>query len=118
MRTSTFTKVPFASLEPVTAIQALVTDHAARSHSSPMDEMTPEERRERRRLRREKQREDNVKRAAKMHVARRKLDAKTAAALPELKQSVHVGCSGWRYLDPVTSENPSCRGPRRRASGG
>jgi hypothetical protein len=53
--------------------------------------MTPEERRERRRMRREKQREDNVKRAAKMHVARIKIDAKTAAALPELKQSVHVG---------------------------
>jgi hypothetical protein len=59
--------------------------------------MTPEERREWRRLRREKQREDNVKRAAKMHVARIKIDSKTAAALPELKQSVHVGCSGWRY---------------------
>ena len=60
-------------------------------------ELTLEERRERRRLRREKQREDNVKRASKMHVARIKIDAKTAAALPELKQSVHVGCSGWRY---------------------
>jgi hypothetical protein len=60
-------------------------------------ELTLEERRERRRLRREKQREDNVKRAAKMHVARIKIDATTAAALPELKQSVQVGCSGWRY---------------------
>jgi len=57
--------------------------------------MTPEERRERRRLRREKQREDNVKRAAKMHVARIKIDAKTAAALPELKQSV-AGVQAWR----------------------
>jgi hypothetical protein len=65
--------------------------------AAPWTEMTPEERRERRRLRREKQREDNVKRAAKMHVARIKIDSKTAAALPELKQSVHVGCSGWRY---------------------
>lgn len=36
----------------------------------PRAELTLEERRERRRLRREKQREDNVKRAAKMHVAR------------------------------------------------
>ena len=35
-------------------------------------ELTLEERRERRRLRREKQREDNVKRAAKMHAARLK----------------------------------------------
>jgi uncharacterized protein YecE (DUF72 family) len=60
-------------------------------------ELTLDERRERRRLRREKQREDNVKRAAKMHAARLKLNAKTAAALPELKRSVHVGCSGWRY---------------------
>ena len=42
-------------------------------------ELTLEERRERRRLRREKQREDNVKRAAKMHAARLKIDAKTAA---------------------------------------
>ena len=60
-------------------------------------ELTLEERRERRRLRREKQREDNVKRAAKMHAARLKIDARTAAPRPALKESVHVGCSGWRY---------------------
>jgi hypothetical protein len=47
--------------------------------------LTLEERREGRRLRREKQREDNVKRAAKMHVARIKINPKTAAALPELE---------------------------------
>jgi hypothetical protein len=34
-----------------------------------MDGLTLEERREQRRLRREKQREDNVRRAAKMHSA-------------------------------------------------
>jgi Protein of unknown function DUF72 len=51
---------------------------------------------ERRRLRREKQRADNVKRAAKMHAARLKTKAKTPAA-PKLKKSVYVGCSGWRY---------------------
>ena len=38
-------------------------------------ELTLEERRERRRLRREKQREDNVHRAAKMHAARLKMEA-------------------------------------------
>jgi hypothetical protein len=38
-------------------------------------ELTPDERRERRRLRREKQRVDNVKRAAKMHAARMKAEA-------------------------------------------
>ena len=43
-------------------------------------ELTLEERRERRRLRREKQREDNVKRAAKMHTAR--LKSKTSVAKP------------------------------------
>jgi uncharacterized protein YecE (DUF72 family) len=56
-----------------------------------------EERRERRRIRREKQRENNVKRAAKMHAARIKTEATTPAGPPELKQSVYVGCSGWRY---------------------
>lgn len=66
----------------------------------PRAELTLEERRERRRLRREKQREDNVKRAAKMHVARlnnlkkEKSDAKPA---PQHKQPIFVGCSGWRY---------------------
>ena len=60
-------------------------------------ELTLEERQERRRLRREKQREDNSRRAAKMHVARIKSDRKIPGKPPELKQSVYVGCSGWRY---------------------
>ena len=60
-------------------------------------ELTPEERRERRRLRREKQREANVGRAAKMHAARRKMTAESRSSSAELKSSVYVGCSGWRY---------------------
>jgi Rieske Fe-S protein len=82
------------------AAQALVTPEEIMPQvdtAAQRTELILEEPRERRRLRREKQHEDNVKRAAKMHVARIKIDAKTAAALPELKQSVHVGCSGWPY---------------------
>ena len=60
-------------------------------------ELTLEERRERRRLRREKQREDNVKRAAKMHAARLKSEANGAKLTPQHNQSIFVGCSGWRY---------------------
>jgi len=60
-------------------------------------EPTPEERRERRRLRREKQREDNIKRAAKMHTARLKTKPERPNNPPQHRQSVHVGCSGWRY---------------------
>jgi hypothetical protein len=60
-------------------------------------ELTLEERRERRRLRREKQREDNVRRAAKMHFTRLKRRAATSQAPSDFKQSIHVGCSGWRY---------------------
>src|SRR4030081_1501968 len=56
-----------------------------------------EERRARRELRREKQRKDNVRRAAKMHAARLKAETKGTKPPPELKQSVYVGCSGWRY---------------------
>jgi hypothetical protein len=54
-------------------------------------EMTLEERRERRRLRREKQREDNVKRAAKMHAARLKIKANSSSAPSHIKRSVYVG---------------------------
>ena len=64
---------------------------------SPRTELTLEERRERRKLRREKQREDNVKRAAKMHAARMKSEANSAKLTPQHKQSIFVGCSGWRY---------------------
>jgi uncharacterized protein YecE (DUF72 family) len=67
------------------------------SPTGPRTELTLEERRERRRLRREKQREDNVKRAAKMHDARLKSEAGSVKSLPPFKQSVFVGCSGWRY---------------------
>jgi uncharacterized protein YecE (DUF72 family) len=60
-------------------------------------ELTPEELRERRRLRREKQREDNIKRAAKMHAARLKTKTDRPKDSPRHRQFVHVGCSGWRY---------------------
>ena len=60
-------------------------------------ELTLEERRERRRLRREKQREDNIGRAGKMHAARLRMEPESRKSPPELKPSHHVGCSGWRY---------------------
>jgi uncharacterized protein YecE (DUF72 family) len=61
-------------------------------------ELTLEERRERRRVRREKQREDNIMRAAKMRAARLKLEATTRQPAPGLQApSLFVGCSGWRY---------------------
>ncbi|WP_426533724.1 hypothetical protein [Bradyrhizobium sp. McL0615] len=56
-------------------------------------ELTLEERRERRRLRRVKQREDNVKRGAKMHAARLKSEANGAKRILQHKQSIFVGCS-------------------------
>jgi uncharacterized protein YecE (DUF72 family) len=68
---------------------------ATKTTQSP--ELTLEERRERRRLRREKQREDNVHRAAKMHAARLKMQAASLKATPERKASLQIGCSGWRY---------------------
>src|SRR4029077_52108 len=59
--------------------------------------LTREESRARRELRREKQRKDNILRAAKMHEARLKIE-KDSPKLPlELKSSIFVGCSGWRY---------------------
>jgi uncharacterized protein YecE (DUF72 family) len=60
-------------------------------------ELTVEERRERRRIRREKQREDNIGRAAKMHDARLKMQTECPKRPPDLKSPIHVGCSGWRY---------------------
>lgn len=74
-------------------------------------EMTLEERRERRRLRRETQREDNVRRAAKMRAARLKKEASSLNAPPEWSSSVHVGCSGWRYWkwrDSFYADVPQC----------
>jgi hypothetical protein len=59
--------------------------------------LTREEWRARRELRREKQRKDNVKRAAKMHAARLKIETDSPKPLLQFKQSVFVGCSGWRY---------------------
>jgi len=59
-------------------------------------ELGPDERRERRRLRREKQRIENVGRAEKMHIARLAgaYAERTASAL---QASAYVGCSGWFY---------------------
>jgi uncharacterized protein YecE (DUF72 family) len=66
------------------------------SKSGQWKDLTVEERRDRRRLRREKQRENNLVRAAKMHSARLKTKG-DAGGLHELGAAVHVGCSGWRY---------------------
>jgi uncharacterized protein YecE (DUF72 family) len=60
-------------------------------------DLTVEERRERRRLRREKQREDNLGRAKKMHATRLKMNKEGLDRPPELEAVLHVGCSGWRY---------------------
>jgi uncharacterized protein YecE (DUF72 family) len=65
--------------------------------SSEWKNLTLEERRERRRLRREKQREDNVGRAEKMHLARLRANKEALHDPRELEAPVHVGCSGWRY---------------------
>jgi uncharacterized protein YecE (DUF72 family) len=60
-------------------------------------DLTPEERRERRELRREKQRGANILRAGKMHMARLKMEAEGRKATPQIRKSLFVGCSGWRY---------------------
>jgi uncharacterized protein YecE (DUF72 family) len=69
-----------------------------RAQNSKRKELTRKERRERRLLRREKQRKDNIGRAAKMHAARLQMETyehgKSAAGL---KASTYVGCSGWFY---------------------
>jgi hypothetical protein len=49
-------------------------------------DLTAEERRERRRLRREKQRQDNLGRAKKMHVARVKMNKKGRDCPPNQRQ--------------------------------
>ena len=60
--------------------------------------LTLEERRERRRLRREKQRQDNVGRAAKMHAERLKIESDLKVALGGTALApAYVGCSGWFY---------------------
>ena len=53
--------------------------------TTPAPELTLEERRERRQLRREKQRQDNVQRAAKMHARRLKMEATSLKATSEPK---------------------------------
>ena len=69
-----------------------------RAKTAKTRELTKEERRARRLLRREKQRKDNIGRAAKMHAARlewERAGGEHRAAL--VKASVYVGCSGWFY---------------------
>ena len=62
------------------------------------EELTPGERRRRRMLRREKQRNDNVGRAAKMQAARMQIEPGNRENEPvHLKASAYVGCSGWFY---------------------
>jgi Protein of unknown function DUF72 len=65
--------------------------------TTPAPELTLEQRRARRQLRQEKQREDNVHRAVKMHAARLKMEATSLKVTAEQKASLYVGCSGWRY---------------------
>jgi uncharacterized protein YecE (DUF72 family) len=61
--------------------------------------LTPEQRRERRRLRRERQRRENIGRAAEMHSARLQLEQDGRQQHSELDfgSGFHVGCSGWFY---------------------
>ena len=64
----------------------------------PREELTTAERRRRRTLRREKQRNDNLGRAAKMHAARVQMESGNRENEPvHLKASAYVGCSGWFY---------------------
>jgi uncharacterized protein YecE (DUF72 family) len=58
--------------------------------------LSREERRAKRALRREKQRKDNIGRAAKMHTARLKLKGPQLSA-SALVGNLFVGCSGWFY---------------------
>ena len=71
------------------------------------EQLTLEEWRER--LRREKQRKNNVLRATKMHKARLKAKAERRDASPNLKRTVYVGCSGWRYGNGATRFMRACR---------
>ena len=61
-------------------------------------ELKPEERRERRELRRKKQRHENIVRAAKMHAARLQMQSEDRGDNTfRLKAHAYVGCSGWFY---------------------
>lgn len=55
-------------------------------------------RKEKREARREKQRQANVGRAEKMHIARIEATGELFKA-PALKQRYYIGCSGWFYWD-------------------
>jgi len=68
-----------------------------RAQNSKRKELTRKERRERRLLRREKQRKDNIGRAAKMHAARLQIEIEHGKSAAGLKASTYVGCSGWFY---------------------
>jgi uncharacterized protein YecE (DUF72 family) len=69
-----------------------------RAKTAKTSELTREERRARRLLRREKQRKDNIGRAAKMHAARLRWErAGRSHQNALLKAPVYVGCSGWFY---------------------
>jgi hypothetical protein len=69
-----------------------------RAQEKEKKELTREERRARRLLRREKQRKDNIGRAAKMHAARLQMErADHGKSAPGLKASAYIGCSGWFY---------------------
>ena len=60
--------------------------------------LSREERRARRNLRRQKQRQDNIGRAAKMHAARLKMIAlPSKPSASGLAANLFVGCSGWFY---------------------
>lgn len=59
--------------------------------------LTREERRAKRKLRREKQRKENIGRAAKMHSARMQFQKTGAPLGRDLEPRVFVGCSGWFY---------------------
>jgi uncharacterized protein YecE (DUF72 family) len=70
------------------------------SKRSKVRALTREEWRRRRQARREKQREDNIGRAAKMHAARLTMEKDQArSGLAELgdERRVYIGCSGWFY---------------------
>jgi len=79
-------------------VRAVSDEKIITAENIKMTELTLQERRERRMLRREKQRNDNIGRAAKMHAARLHMEMqdREATALG-LEASAYVGCSGWFY---------------------
>ncbi|HLP81408.1 MAG TPA: DUF72 domain-containing protein [Nitrosomonas sp.] len=61
--------------------------------------LTKEQRRAKRELRRLKQRESNVLRAAEMHQLRLASDVPHPRPSLSIKTTCHIGCSGWFYWD-------------------